>query len=117
MTTTVAADVSGGTDLPIAATLTVLVVAGLVALLLKGRTRASDPARTPTENRKHSPTEKPERRPERDWNAPHPLYEPPASAEPANTEGDTTRTTRIRPIDVELQSLLASTVEQALERD
>ena len=111
--TPAAADVSGGTNLPIAATLTILVVTGLVVLLLKGSTRESDPARTPTENRKQFRRENPER----NWNAPHPLYEPAAPAEPANGEGDTTRTTRIRPIDVELQSLLTSTVEQALERD
>ncbi len=108
---------SGSSTVAVASGAIVLVVGGVAALLMRGRNRPVGPGANAAESR--PATEAPaERRHERAWEAPHPLYgaQPPVEA-PAGDPGDAARTTRMRPIDIELRSLLEATIDQAGERE
>jgi hypothetical protein len=106
-----------GTSIGVAFVIIVLVVGGVAAWLVRARKR---PSAATTETVDEQPTApSPEhRRSQRAWDQPHPMYPDASPTEPAVSENaDSARTTRMRPIDIELRSLLEATVEQARERE
>ena len=97
----------------------VLTVGGVAVFLMRGRDRDGTDAEATTavEDRPREPTPA-ERRRERAWNEPHVLYTNPGPVEPTLSENpDIARTTRMRPVDIELHALLDATIEQARERE
>ena len=102
-------------------TISVFVVAAIVAgalMYLRGRAKAvaagekAEPGTTTSSQR--SPHDADQLRA---WDAPNPLYGPPPSEEySAPDDSDAYRSTKVRPIDVELRELLESTLEQVGDR-
>lgn len=110
-------DSSGGQAIAAAFGLIVLVVGAVAALLVRGRKRPVEAGTKSGESRTTTPTST-NQGPERNWNQPHPLYPGQSRSEPSvSANADIARTTRMRPIDIELRSLLEATIDQARERE
>lgn len=120
--TTAGSDPSNGLGVAIAVVLVLVVVGGVAVFLRRSRKHESEATASTEEARPARPPSQAatqEHRPEREWDEPHPSHpQQMAQLEPeAHEEQDTARTRRIRPREVELHSLLASTIEQIRDRD
>lgn len=109
---------SGGVSVMTAAyVIVVLTIGGVAAFLMRGRKRTAEEAKPAAEDRSRKPTPAEQRR-ERAWNEPHGLYADQRPADPALGDNpDIARTTRMRPVDIELHALLEATIDQARERE
>ena len=115
--TTQTPDTSGVAGMTAAYVVIVLVIGGVAAFLMRGRTGQADGSTKAAEDLPEAPTREAEHQ-ERGWNEPHPLYPHQIQTERTVSESaDIARTTRMRPVDIELHALLEATIEQAGERD
>ena len=115
--TTQTPDSSGVAGMTAAYVVVVLVIGGVAAFLMRGRSDQSDESAKAPEDRPKTATRQAEQR-DRSWDEPHPLYADQAQTEPTLSESaDVARTTRMRPVDIELHALLQATIDQAGERD
>lgn len=106
-----------GSSIGVAFVVVALVVGGVAWLLMRGRNRPAGGTANPDSRRPAEPAQ-PTSDSERNWMEPHPLYATAQESEPVPSDGaDSARATRMRPIDIELRSLLESTIDQARERE
>jgi hypothetical protein len=109
---------SDGSSIAVAFGIIIVVILGVAGLLMRGRDRPVETSADPVERQPVEPWPPVEAPSARRWDQPHPLYAEQAEAKPSGIENaDIARTTRMRPIDIDLKSLLDSTIEQARERD
>ena len=105
-----------GASRALAVALVLVVVWGVAATLTRGRNRPKAPAGSNDPDR-NAPDGAKEHRSDRGWSDPHPLYGDAELGEAEIDNSDDARATRMRPIEVELRSLLESTIEQARDRE
>lgn len=108
---------SSGSSIAVALAIVVFVIGGVATVLMRARNRPDGTEPNATDNRPATGSPK-EQRHERSWNEPHPIYTAAPIGEPATGDStDSALTTRMRPIEIDLHSLLESTIEQARERE
>ena len=115
--TTQTEDSSGVSMMTAAYVIVVLTIGGVAVFLMRGRQRTAEEVTTVVEDRPPREKTPAERRRERAWNEPHALYAD-HKADPTPSENaDIARTTRMRPVDIELRALMEATIDQARERE
>lgn len=108
---------SNGSSIGVAFVVVAFVVGGVAWLLMRGRNRPVGGDVNPGSSRPAEPAQTTSD-PEWNWDEPHPLYATAQESEPGRSDGvDSARATRMRPIDIELRSLLESTIDHARERE